>query len=54
LWLRFGWEKSMVRPQVLSTLTPKKWLTPQPTDQFFLFGKTPIRTGQFSTEKIKK
>jgi len=44
----------MVRPQGFSTLTLKKWPTPQPTDQFFLFGKTLLRTGQFSTEKINE
>jgi hypothetical protein len=44
----------MVRPQGFSTLTLKKWPTPQPTDQFFFFRKTPLRLGQFSTEKIKK
>jgi len=44
----------VVRAQVLSTLTPKKWLTLEPIDRFFLFGKTPCRTGQFSTEKINE
>lgn len=46
--------KKVVRPQDFTTLISKKWLTPQPTDRFFLSGKTPCRTSQFSTEKIKK
>lgn len=43
----------MVRAQVLSTLTSNKWLTLKPTDQFFFFRKTPIRTDQFSLENKK-
>jgi len=44
----------VVRAQVLSTLTSKKWLTLKPADQFFFFRKTPPRLGQFSIENINE